>query len=245
MGQTIASSPADTGDNELQRCRRHLRTLAYEISVAEERERKRIAAGLHDELGQLLAIARLKLGQLGQLAQDAPSRALVEDLRALVLQASRATRSTTFELSPQTLHKLGLEAAIERVGERMERLYGLHVRVEKEEQPPPLCEETLVVLFRVVRELLFNIQKHAQATTATVSLRRMRQRVVISVEDDGVGFEVGQQASDFSPSRGFGLDSVDAQVEAIGGQLEIESSPGAGTRVLVSAPLAARAAGKR
>jgi PAS domain S-box-containing protein len=237
-------SPSDPGRRELQRCRRQLRTLAYEISVAEERERRRIAAGLHDELGQLLAVARLKLGQLGELTQDAPSRMLVEELRALVALAARATRSTTFELSPHVLHKLGVGPAIERVAQRMERLYGLRVRV-KMESPLPLCEETLVVVFRVVRELLYNVQKHAQATTVTVSLRRLRQRVVIVVQDDGVGFEVGQQASEFSPSRGFGLDSVGAQLQAIGGQLEVESSVGAGTTVRVSAPLAVREAGKR
>jgi PAS domain S-box-containing protein len=237
--------PPATSELELQRSRRQLRTLAYEISVAEERERRRIAAGLHDELGQLLAIAKLKLGQLGPLTQDAPSNALVEDLRALVGHASRATRSTTFESSPHVLHKLGLQAAIERVAERMERLYGLHVGIEAEEQPPPLPEETLVVLFRVVREQLFNVQKHAQATTATVSLRSMRQRVFIVVQDDGMGFEVGQQPSETSPSRGFGLDSVNAQLQAIGRRLEIGSSPSAGTTVRASAPLTVRVTGTR
>ena len=85
------------GDHDPERCQRRLRTLTYEISVAEERERERIAAGLHDELGQLLASAKITLGLLGELVQDEPARSRVQELRRIVAKATNATRSTTFE----------------------------------------------------------------------------------------------------------------------------------------------------
>jgi signal transduction histidine kinase len=225
------------GDHDPERCQRRLRTLTYEISVAEERERERIAAGLHDELGQLLASAKITLGLLGEMVQDEPARSRVQDLRKLVAKATRATRSTTFELSPRVLHKMGFESSIERWGARIERLHGLRVRVVKDSEPLPLCDEMLALLFRVVRELLLNVQKHAQATTATVSLRRSGQRAVILVEDDGVGFEMDQRSELSGSAQGFGLDSLRVQLESVGGTLAPDSSPGAGTRVLVQAPL--------
>ncbi len=225
------------GDHDPERCQRRLRMLTYEISVAEERERERIAAGLHDELGQLLASAKITLGLLGELVQDAAARSRVQELRRIVAKAASATRSTTFELSPRVLHKMGLESCIERWGARIERLHGLRVRVVKEREPLPLCHETLALLFRVVRELLLNVQKHAQATTATVSLRRTGQQAVILVEDDGVGFEVDQRSGGSGLGPGFGLDSLSVQLESIGGELAPDSSPGGGTKMLVRAPL--------
>lgn len=225
------------GDHDPERCQRRLRTLTYEISVAEERERERIAAGLHDELGQLLASAKITLGLLGELIQDEPARSRVQDLRKMVAKATSATRSTTFELSTRVLHKMGLESSIERWGARIERLHGLRVRVVKATQPLALCDQTLALLFRVVRELLLNVQKHAQATTATVSLRQTGQQALILVEDDGVGFEVDQRSQGPGLEPGFGLDSLNVQLESIGGALTLDSSPGEGTRVSVRVPL--------
>jgi two-component system CheB/CheR fusion protein len=155
----------------------------------------------------------------------------------MVANAASATRSTTFELSPRLLHKIGLESAIERWGARIERLHGLRVRVVKAAEPLPLCDETLALLFRVVRELLLNVQKHAKATTATVSVRRTGQVAEILVEDDGVGFDVDQQSEESVLGPGFGLDSLSVQLESIGGELATDSSPGGGTRVLVRVPL--------
>jgi signal transduction histidine kinase len=225
------------GDHDPEHYQRRLRTLTYEISVAEERERERIAAGLHDELGQLLASARISLGLLDELVQDEPARSRVQDLRKMVAKATSATRSTTFELSSRLLHKMGLEASIERWGARIERLHGLRVRVDRDSEPLVLSDETLALLFRVVRELLLNVQKHAQATTATVTLRQTGQQAVILVEDDGVGFEVDQRSEASGLQPGFGLESLRVQVESIGGALVPDSSPGMGTRMSVRVPL--------
>jgi PAS domain S-box-containing protein len=227
---------------ELAEQQSQLRTLAYEICMAEERERRRIATGLHDEIGQLLVVAKLKLGELRGSMTSPESRALVGELRGLLDQASCATRSATFELSSVVLHKLGLEAAIESLTDRMARVYGLRVRVVRDQRPIALAEDKLIVLFRAVRELLFNVHKHARAGSVVITVRRIEDQGVVRVEDDGVGFEVGTVASQFTASGGFGLFSVSAQLQAIGGQMDVRSVPGVGTKVALSLPLAEPAA---
>jgi PAS domain S-box-containing protein len=217
-----------------------LRALAYEIAVAEERERRRIAEGLHDELGQLLAIAKLKLGELGLTLTETASRCLVDDLSALMDQASQATRSTTFELSPHVLHHLGLEAAVESLCRRFERVYALRFRCERDVQPVVLPEEMLVVLFRVVRELLFNVHKHAQARNALVAVHRGKGCVMVRVEDDGVGFAPEKLSPAFTPGGGFGLFSAAAQIQALGGHIAVDAAHRPGSRIVLNVPLPAR-----
>ncbi|MBI1395187.1 MAG: PAS domain S-box protein [Betaproteobacteria bacterium] len=214
-----------------------LRALLYTLSVAEERERRRIAAGLHDDLGQLLAIAKLKLGRLGTLADGAERDALTNEIRDLIDQAVRSARSTTFELSSPVLHQLGLKAAIESVGERMEGLYGFRFRFEGDSEPVALREEAGVVLLRVVRELLFNVHKHASATCVDVSMRLAHGWLTIVVRDDGDGFSAEARGPSFGPGGGFGLFSAEAQVHAVGGQLRVDSAPGQGVCVTIEIPV--------
>jgi PAS domain S-box-containing protein len=215
-----------------------LKGLLYAISVAEERERRRIAAGLHDELGQLLAIAKLKLGRLGTTDDAADRAQLASDLGALIDQASRAARASTFELSSPVLQQFGLDAAIESLGERMQRMAGLAFRFESDRVTCTLPDDVPVVLLRVVRELLFNAQKHAEARNVSVSVRRTDTACTIQVEDDGVGFDaIG--VSTFTPAGGYGLFSAQAQIESVGGSFAIGRRPGGGTRATVVVPLPA------
>lgn len=215
-----------------------LKGLLYAISVAEERERRRIAAGLHDELGQLLAIAKLKLGRLGATDTPGDRAQLVADLGALIDQASRAARASTFELSSPVLQQFGLDAAIESLGERMERMTGLGFRFESDGVPCTLPDDVPVVLLRVVRELLFNVQKHARAHQASVTVRRADDTCTILVEDDGVGFEA-KGVSTFTRAGGYGLFSAQAQIESVGGTFAIGPRPEGGTRASLVVPLPA------
>lgn len=223
---------ADAPANDMAR----LKGLLYAISVAEERERRRIAAGLHDELGQLLAIAKLKLGRLGATDTLVDRAQLTADLGALIDQASRAARASTFELSSPVLQQFGLDAAIASLGERMERMTGLGFHFESDGEPCTLPDDVPVVLLRVVRELLFNVQKHAQARSAWVTVRRTREVCTILVDDDGVGFEA-KRVSSFTPAGGYGLFSAQAQIESVGGSFAIGPRPGGGTRATLIVPL--------
>jgi signal transduction histidine kinase len=227
----ISPLPEDDGDAPLQA--RRLQTLAFELTVAESRERQRIAHVLHDEVGQLLAMAQFRLSELRQDTPggDTAGRAgAIEEIRTLLGQASRATRAATFELHSPVLQQLGLEAAVQGLAQRMRRMSSaMQVHLDADIAGLPLDEAVLPVLFRTVRELALNAQKHARAANLWITLDRDTQGLRIGVRDDGAGFDASDTAPRFSPEGGFGLFSAEAQVQAIGGRLVLESTPGHGT----------------
>ena len=216
--------------------RRYLQTLAYELTVAESRERERIARGLHDVIGQVLSMARFKLGELREVALPEARNVLMDDLGELLAQATRATRSATFDLSCPSL-QLGLLPALESLAHRMRQETKLVVRVEGQLPPLMIPEPVVAVLFRVAREFGLNVHKHARASSMCFELCSRPDELSICVTDDGIGFQRTVLGARFSPDGGFGLFSVEAQVEAIGGHVEIDTAPGRGTRASVILPL--------
>ncbi|MDZ7589272.1 MAG: PAS domain S-box protein [Rubrivivax sp.] len=222
---------------------RQWRGLAHDALLAQGRERERIAAGLHDDIGQTLAMVGFKLGELGQGLQSEEALRLISELRSLVGQAARATRTATFELSCPLLEQLGLKAALESVARTAESNLPLRVCVEGNDPVPALPEPMLGVVYRVVRELLLNVRKHAQATQASVRLHGSARAFRVEVSDNGIGFDASPDARRFSPQGGYGLVSASAQLQALGGRLELQSAPHAGTRALMVLPLGSGEAG--
>ena len=216
--------------------RRYLQTLAYELTVAESRERERIARGLHDVIGQVLTMAHLKLGELRGVALPEARDLLMDELGELLAQATRATRSATFDLSCPSL-QLGLVPALESLAHRMRQETKLLVRVEGHLPALTIPEAVIAVVFRVVREFALNVHKHARASSMCFELCSQADELSICVADDGIGFQRATHGARFSPDGGFGLFSVEAQVEAIGGHVEIDTAPGRGTRASVILPL--------
>ncbi len=228
---------AAAAGSEAERWRRR----AFEAVQAQGRERERIAAGLHDDIGQTLAVAALKLGQLRAHVNADTGAGLLDELRALLGQAAQATRSATFELSCPLLHQLGLRAALDSVARRAQATAGLRVRLVAAAGQPLLAEPVLGVLYRVARELLFNVCKHGHASRAELRLRAGHGGWHLAVADDGVGFCVAQRMGHFSPEGGYGLASAMAQVQAVGGRLRLRSRPGHGTVARLWVPDAAPA----
>lgn len=214
----------------------HLHMLVSELAVAEERQRHRIATGLHDQIGQTLALARLRMGELLESTPSEKAKGLVNQVIGLVDQAFQATRSATFDLSSPILYELGLEAAVQSFGEQIAAQAGFCFSFDADPIQKLLADNTRIILFRIIRELLFNIQKYADAHNVTVTLQADGDHLRVSIEDDGVGFNAAQIGSGFSPAGGFGLFSIRAQLTGIGGNLEITSSPASGTRVVVRMP---------
>ena len=214
---------------------RRLQTLAYELTVAEARERQRVAHLLHDEIGQLLAMAQFRLSELSHgPTADAAQASLFEELRLLLYQAAQATRAATFELHSPVLHQLGLVAALQSLAQRVQRASKMRVHLRCELAELALADAVLSVLLRSVRELALNAQKHAKAANLWIALDHDDSGLQITVKDDGVGFDVAAVMGRFSPEGGFGLVSAEAQVQAIGGQLHIDSSPGCGTTATIT-----------
>jgi PAS domain S-box-containing protein len=214
-----------------------IRSLASQLSLAEERERRRIATTLHDRIGQTLAICKIKLGMLQESASSTGLTEPLDEIRELIEQIIRDTRSLTFELSSPILYELGLEPALEWLAEQIQEQYGLLSHFEDDRQPKPLDDGVSVLLFQAARELLTNVAKHAQAHNVKVSLRRDDSNIRITVEDDGNGFDTSDIVSHWSRSEGFGLFSLHERLDQLGGQLKVKSKPGHGTRVTLVAPL--------
>jgi signal transduction histidine kinase len=157
----------------------------------------------------------------------------------LIAQTIDVTRSLTFEMSPPVLYELGFEAAIGWLAKQTKQRFGLEVEFADDGKPKPLGTDVRVLLFQAVRELLVNVVKHANARKAKVSTRRGRDRIQITVEDNGVGFDASRtsaNASDYTRG-GFGLFNIRERLDHIGGSVDIRSRPGRGTRVTLIAPL--------
>nr|WP_320131031.1 ABC transporter substrate binding protein [uncultured Holophaga sp.] len=221
---------------KLDLTRRKLRALTAELSAVEERERRAIATQLHDELGAVLAMVKVKLATLLREAEGAPMAAALETIHGLVGEAVSATRSLTWELSPPVLYQLGLGAAIEWLCEACEEKNGLAIAFTQLGEPAGINEEMRFLLFSAVRELLLNIVKHAEASQVTVTLAWTEGRVLCCVEDNGKGFVLSEVGTLREAHRSFGLFNIQERVADLDGRVDIVSVPGQGTTVTLVLP---------
>ncbi len=211
-----------------------LRALVFDLEAAEDRERRQIARDLHDDLGQILAAASVRLAGLCNDARDnvsVPAKSVAE----LVDQANASTRSLAAQLAPAVLYELGLTPALEWLGEEVNRTFGIEVSVHDDGRPKPLSQEARAILYRVIRELVINVAKHARTDSAIIEVQRAGDQISIRVSDAGVGYDPAALIA--TPRRGLGLVSVRERLSFIGGKLEVRSSPGYGTVAVMSAPL--------
>jgi len=215
-----------------------LRSLSSELVLTEERERRHIAIGLHDRIGQTLAVTKIKLGELREALPAGTAADALAEIRGFIDQTIQDTRSLTFELSPPVLYELGLEAALAWLANQTREKHAMRVELKDDGQSKPLDNGCRVIAFQAVRELLFNVVKHARAQIATISISRDDDAVRIDIEDDGIGFDTSELDATVSGSMDFGLFSVRERLQPLGGRLEIHSEPGSGTRVALVLPLA-------
>jgi PAS domain S-box-containing protein len=210
-----------------------LRLLASELQLAEERERRRIAMDLHDNIGQMLALTRIKLGVLRNTIPGNGREDAVNGIIELIDQSISYTKSLSFELSPPLLYDIGIEATIEWLAEQMQRQHYILFYCENDGSPKPLTKDVSILLFQTVRELFMNIVKHSQAHQVNVGISREAGAIKIIVEDDGIGFDASQIDTDLT----FGFFSIRERLKYLGGSLSIDTGPGRGTRVTVTSPL--------
>jgi len=214
-----------------------LQTLASELTLAEHRERRRLAQLLHDHLQQLLYAARLSLSTLRRRTRDAETQGIVHQVDELLGQCIAESRSLTVELSPPILYDGGLAAALDWLARQMQQTYGLTVDVQADSAAEPGAEDIRVLLFQSVRELLFNVVKHAGVRRAKVQMTASRGREVqIVVADEGAGFDPAKLHIGEGSATGFGLFGVRERLELFGGRLEVHAAPGRGTHVKICAP---------
>jgi len=167
-----------------------LRKLASELSLTEERQRRQIAADLHDRIGQNLAASKINLKLLQESISSADDNRRLSQIIGLVDQTIQDTWSLTFELSPPMLYELGFEAAVEWLVNQFQQKYNIAVVLDSHNKNLLLDDDVRGFLFRSVGELLINITKHARAQNVEVSIKKDKKIYKVSVKDDGVGFDV-------------------------------------------------------
>lgn len=210
-----------------------LRVLASQLSVAEQRERRRLSTEIHDSLAQMLALAKIKLSQMrrqGRLSAG-PER-LTQESEEIVGQALAYVRTMIAELSPPLLHQFGLVTGTKWLGEQMAR-HGLRVDIDADPDIPSLAEDRLIFTFQSIRELLVNVVKHAGVDSAVVKMSMSADRQLhVVVLDQGRGFDPAA----ITESDGFGLYSLRERIEAMGGRLDLISTRGQGTAATLTVP---------
>lgn len=221
------------------RARERLRELTSRLTNAQEEERRRIARELHDEVGQALSIAKMRMRMLqnalpGDATDAADKLKLLDDLIKETLQN---VRTLSHELRPPLLDEMGWEPAIESLCDSFSQRTDLPVKFEYDGEPLRLAPEVELTAYRVVQEALTNAARHAAANQATVRAELTEDALCLLIEDDGQGFDMEALQHTDKPNHGLGLLSMRERVDSVGGEIEIYSEPGCGTRVTVRLPL--------
>ncbi|MBS1213575.1 MAG: sensory transduction histidine kinase [Proteobacteria bacterium] len=220
---------------EVQRLAEQLRALASDLSQTEQRERRRLATALHDNIQQLLVSAQM---QLSLIKRQHPEviQSTAQGVASILAEALDASRSLTVELCPPVLHQSGLASALTWLAARMreQQQFRLHLRTSNYAEPSNPDDRAF--LFEAVRELLLNAVKHSGVREAHLAMIRTKdEQCRIIVEDKGSGFDTANIRP--GPSSGFGLFAIQQRLLYMGGTLEIESTPGRGTRAVLSIPI--------
>ena len=225
---------------ELSEAKERLEYLSGSLLNAQENERRRISRELHDELGQSLAVLKLRVRDAEKsLGREAPPRLKEEcqNLRNQINEIIENVRRLSRDLSPVILEDLGLEAAVAYLAENFFRLHKVKVELDLQEIVHLTSEEKQRNVYRILQEALTNAGKHSQARHLSIAVRKMKNFLQFRVEDDGVGFDLEKVRLRQTAERGLGLATMAESVRLLGGRLEIVSRPGEGTAVKFTAPI--------
>jgi signal transduction histidine kinase len=215
-----------------------LKSLASQLSITEERERHQLATQLHDHIGQSLIISKAKLDEQRNSDVSDEHAKVLEEVCERLKKVIQDTRSLTFDLSSPLLYLIGFEAAAEQwLADEIQEKHGIKTEFENDEQHKLMSDDIRAILFRNLRELLINVVKHAKAEKVKVSVSRYDGDIRVCIEDDGVGFDPVEVRSRSIAEGKFGLFSIAERLEQLGGCVQIDSKPGTGSRIIMTAPL--------
>jgi signal transduction histidine kinase len=211
-----------------------IRSLASELTRAEQEERHRISQVLHDDLQQRLFATKAQLSFLKDVKLSADTYWELDQIQESLSESIAITRNLSIDLSPIVLQREGLTEAMTWLAFRMKEQYGLHVELDAKERFDHLDNHVRMLLFRSVRELLFNVVKHAGVLHATVTLERTEENSRITVRDDGKGFDANVVMK--APQLAHGLLIIQDRLKLLGCHMNIISKPNQGTWIVIEIP---------
>ncbi len=219
---------------EVADARGQLKHLSARLVEAQETERKALSRELHDEVGQSLSAVLVELRNLSaglDIRSEEQSRGHVETIKGLVENTVRVVRNMALLLRPSMLDDLGLIPALKWQARELSKQTSMDVRVSTELDSDNLPDEYKTCIYRVVQEALHNCARHSHANTVRIRVKQNRDRLFLTIQDDGQGFDVQQM-------KGLGLLGIQERVAQLGGQSSVQSKPGSGTILSVELPFA-------
>jgi signal transduction histidine kinase len=216
-----------------------LQRLSSKLITAQEEERRSIARELHDEVGQVLTAIKVELAVAQRSIEASGGETTVlDDARSITEGALHTVRDLSQLLHPALLDDLGLPDAVDWYLRGFGKRTGIRAELIQDGMAERLAADTEASAYRILQEALTNIARHANATSCLVRLQRLPNTVVMTIEDDGVGFDAGGLArrGDARAARGLGLVGIAERVAHLQGTLRVESAPGKGTRLTVECP---------
>jgi PAS domain S-box-containing protein len=216
----------------------NLQFYLRKVLQAQEEERKRLARELHDDASQQILLLTHHIDNIASKADNYLPQGLrneLEKLYELSQQTYQGIKRYAQALRPGILDDLGLVPALQWLAEETHDFSGIKIHV-KVAAIPPLPPETQLVLFRIVQEALNNLQRHSGASEASITVACQDSEVRVTISDNGKGFELPQQLSDFASQGKLGLTGMAERARLIGGELEVSSQKGKGTTIIVKAP---------
>jgi PAS domain S-box-containing protein len=239
IGMVMDITKRKQAENRIAEYQARLKALAYEVTIAEEKERRAIATDLHDYVGQSLALARMQIATLKSSPSGTDLSDKLDGVSGTLLKALEDTQTLMLELSAHSMHDTGLSSAISDWLEGEIRKHPIETEVinnVSENRRKSLAPEIRTILFRNVRELVVNAVKHAQAKKISIRLEDRDPNLRIIIDDDGVGFDLTGEDKNKHASGGFGLFRIEELMTDIGGNLKMISEPGSGCTAILSAP---------
>lgn len=219
---------------QIREYQKKLKNMNIELTLAEEKERRRIAENLHDGLGQTLSLAFIKLSSISTANFSDGEKKLWEEASGLLNDAISESRSLTYDLSPPILYELGLVPAFKWKLGQIEESLGIKTKIVGEEQLIEVQKEFEIFLYRMVSELLTNVIKHANATEIKLMIRENEHDYLITVQDNGIGFNTARVNTKLNINGGFGLLSITERLESMKGRLTLVSENG--TKATIAIP---------
>ena len=232
----------EDADTSLRDSNRRLRELSGRLLNAQEEERMRISRGLHDQIGQELTAIKIRLDTMAQSVQEPLQRARVLEIATAAGETLQRVRQISVDLRPPQLESLGLAAALRTHVERQTELGKTAMHFESAELPR-MAADTEIRCFRVAQEALNNVLRHAKAANAWVRLSLEGDSLVLTIRDDGIGFDADALQRRAPGQGGIGLVGIRERMLLAGGTLDIRAEPGRGCTVTATFPVTGQAAG--
>lgn len=226
----------ETNENKIINYQKKLKSLNFQMTSIEEKERRKIAINLHDSLGQELSIAHIKMSSLSKIKFSPKVDKIIKESTKLIRSAIKESRSLTNELSPPILFESGLIPALKWRLEQVEEKFDISTAFSCKIKEIDIDNESSILLYRIICELLMNIIKHANSSLIKIEIRKDQKHLYFEINDNGCGFEYHLNTT-ITKHGGFGLFTINERIESIQGEFVIDSELGKGTTATVITPL--------